>query len=312
MNRLLIFSVGLALILTLPLVSWAADPKIVVEGAGAEQHMHKVVEFRDAEGKEIKRLALDGGIVTKNGRKTRRAVQALASEDGNRVVTVEEERDADEHNPYITRFASAALVALYDAKGDKLCSVQTRAVPRKISKDGRAIATIDQGINPESFEVSHDVPGLKSIADLRGDASLTDSYLYVLNNSCQVTFSTVSAKGGWNEVLVSPSGRWLAYEEFESQVPTDHGWEYYMTVVDIQKGKSWTFDHGRIAPSRISDDGALLARQYLGESAAFSPDEFMGTDGKKHKRHKSRVQYLEWKPGMTAFQPSGAEAEENK
>lgn len=310
MKQLLILPAALVFGMTYLAAAQAAESKIEVQGAGEDQHIHKVVVFYGAEGEESKRITLDGGMVTKRGRKTRRAVQALASEDRNRVVAVEEDRDADEHNPYVTRFASAAFVSLYDASGKKLCSTQTRAVPRKISKDGRAFVAIDQGIAPETFEVMHDVPGLQSIADLKGDTSLTDSYLEVLNDSCQVIFSTVGTKGGWNEELISPSGRWLAYEQFESQVATEHGWEYYMTVVDIQTGKSWTFDHGKIIPKRISDAGILTGTQYLGESPTLY--DYAAPNGKKYKMHKSRVQHFEWKPGMTVFLPAGSEVEEEK
>jgi len=308
MKRLLILPMALTLTMALLSASEAAGPKIAVQGAGPDQHMHKVVVFLDAGGKESKRITLDGGMVTKNGHQMRRAVDALASEDGSRVVTVEEERDADEHNPYVTRFASAALVSLYDANGAKLCATQTRSVPRKISKDGRAIAAIDQGIDPETFETFHDAPGLKSIADLKGDASLTDSYLNVLNDSCLVTFSTVSAKGGWNEVVISPSGRWLAYEEFESQVPTGSGWEYHMTAVDIQTGKSWVFNHDRITPSQISDEGVISGRQVLGPTDEIY--SYVADDGTTHKARVLRVQYFEWEPGMSAFKPKGTEVKE--
>ena len=314
MKRVSILSFTLALILACPAVSRGAVPNIEVEAGGSREH--KVIVFHDAEGKDAKRITLEGGAVSKNGKSIQRAVDALVSEDGSRVVTVEEERDTTEQNPYVNRFSSAVLVSLYGANGEKLCATQMRAVPKNISKDGRAITAIDQGLDPESLETFHEVPGLKSVGDLKGDTSLTDSFIYVLDDSCRVEYSTVSTKGGWKTEILSPSGRWLLIEENESGIFTPgEGWKYILTAIDVHGGRSWPLAidaHRDIDPKRIADDGTVTGWKYLGESAALSPGEVTGTDGRKHKRHKSSVQYFVWKPGTLGFQAQGPEVEEDK
>jgi hypothetical protein len=280
--------------------------RIEVQPGGSFQH--KVIVFYGADGKESKRITLTGTIGLKN-----KSVDALVSGDGSHVVTSEQERDLNEHNPYTVRASSSVSMILYDASGQKLCATQTRAIPRQISGNGRVIAATDSGFDPESFDTMNTVPDLHSTDDLKEDASLTNSYLYLLNDSCQVTYSTTSVKTGWQNIFLSPSGHWLLFEEVESGVFTSGvGWKFFLTAVNSQNGQSWKLEWPRdIEPKKITDAGAVIGRKYLGQGDITS-NEFMGTDGKKHLAHKRRSQYYEWKPGATGFQMQGTEVEEEK
>lgn len=266
------------------------------------------ITFHDKDGQAIKKVSQSKKELRERGHRIYFTVDVTLNPAASHVILSQEARDVDERNPYTIRKSSSVRFSWYQEDGHLLCSMHSRMKPVALSGNGRVLVSTDLGIEPTMFEQWHEVPGLESIDDLRNDRFLRHGRLSVLNDSCQIQFSTVSRIGGWDTILISTSGMWLLLGESESSNATPSGsWKRMMTAVNTTTRLSHAviFDQ-LISPKTISNDGHITGEKYLGPGSIYT---YKAADGSERKARRRKLQRFEWVPGG-AFEPAGAEVEE--
>jgi hypothetical protein len=234
--------------------------------------------FHDAAGKERKRIPLISGDKIENGRYMRRMVSVLDNPGKSHVLVAAVTLDLTERNPYKIRASSRTHLSWYAADGSQLCEQNVRFDPRLISADGRRLVGTDIGFDPVAFERFHDVPNLKSLDALRADPTLMESRLVVIGERCEILYSAVSRKGGWDVMAFSPSGRWLVVEQQGSATTSSgSGWKYSLHLIDVEKGQVHVLEWDReMRPATVDDDGAMTAWRLVGPSKRTHKVKFYG------------------------------------
>ena len=233
-----------------------------------------------------KRLELNPGDRIASGIRLRRSVKVLTSDDQSDVIVHTRDVDVDERNPYRIQ-ASPSRISWYRADGSVACEVQTPMVPVVISPKGNALLAIEDGFDDVEFEKYHDVPGLESTETLKNDKSLTENRLYLLDSSCAVVFQTAS-RSGWDTLLISPSGKWIAYRDYstpDTLAVVEISGKRQLDV-NISGGRDWS----------ISDMGALSGYRYLGHGEKVK-ETVRSLEGRDIQINTKRFQKLSWKPG---------------
>ncbi|MBI2070589.1 MAG: hypothetical protein HYT79_08305 [Elusimicrobia bacterium] len=269
------------------------------------------VVFRSSKGNELKRLSFGPGEFIEEEHRVHKLVHALVSKDQSHVVIYEWLRDQDERNPYKIRFSSAVHLSWYRADGTLSCELQTRVVPIRLSANGKALVAQDGGFDPVSFEVYHDVPKLKSLDQLENDHSLTDSYLYVLNDRCEIMFSTTSSKGSWGgTLLISPTGKWLVFQQPGPPIIEKDVWKDWLKAIHLIRGEVYGIDWGEKTASlrEIDDDGVIVGWKLMGQGKTKHRVRFF--KGEEREVHRDRFRKYIWRPGQHVLKETNEEKEE--
>ena len=234
--------------------------------------------FRDANGREIKRETFHPEIKTGNGKPRYMQINVLENKTRNHVVVLEQQENEEELNPYKMRASSGTHILWYTVDGLLKCDITARYTPKVLSEDGRSLVVTEIGFDPVEFERFHKVPGLRSTSQLKRDISLMSSHLHVLNEQCQIVYSTISLKSGWNIVLISPSGKWLLLEENETGVnASGEGRKFSLILVDLKKKQSFLLPWNRtLTPDAVDDLGTLMAWKNVGDSKKTHTVKFYG------------------------------------
>lgn len=268
------------------------------------------IAFHDTSGKERKRIPLVSGDKIESGRHMRRMISVLDNPGKSHVLVAATTLDLTERNPYKIRASSRTHLSWYAADGTQLCDQDVRFDPRLISANGRRLVGTDIGFDPVAFERFHDVPNLRSLDALRADPTLMESHLVVVGERCEVVYSAVSTKGGWDVLAFSPSGKWLVVEKQGSAtISPGSGWKYSLHLIEVEKGQVHLLEWNReLRPVAVDDSGTMTAWRMIGPSKRTHRVKFYGGIEKDvpYQRYRKYV----WPFGEKGFRDTDEEKEE--
>lgn len=264
-------------------------------------------------GKMIKKFSFSPGDRIENGHHIRHTVEMLEDKNKTHTVVLDDRKDWDERNPYKIRLTSSTHLLWYSSDGNILCDQEARYRPVLLAEGGRHLVVVDDGFDQNAGLENYDRQPDANSPEQK-DVNLFDSYLYILNDKCQIVYSTASRNGGWEGwpkwgVWISPSGMWLALNENgASSFVERRGWEYFLKVVDLNSGRTnivkWDRD---INPEGINDEGIMRGKKSRQTGEIYT---YKDSKGNMRKARRLMFQHYEWKPGMKEFQAIGTETKE--
>lgn len=265
----------------------------------------KEIVVRDENMKIRKRISFKSGEHKENGRRIVYHVQKLDNQSGG--VVWEMRGDASESNPYRVRASSANHIVWYRKDGTLLCDLRAKYSPKLLSGNGSHLVAYDMGFDPNI--------GMGKYSDRTKPAehkamNLADSFLYVLNDKCQVTYTTTSAKGGWSQVLISRDGGWVVLEESGSGIRQSSGEKkYFLKAIELGHSKEYVIEWDKsIELVEIRDNGILVGQKYVGEGKELYTVQTL-PNGKEIKARSSIYRLFNWQPGDSLFKDTGKDVE---
>jgi len=255
------------------------------------------IVFLDSGGKIIKKVPFRRSDTLEDGHHIRYLGDTVHCRSGDSIAGYEERIDLTDGSPFRIRKSSSIHFMWFRRDGSAICSFRGHMKPVALSPNGRYVALVDYGLSPEVLSQNISTKTQLSSEQYR---DLTTTYLKIMNDSCEISYTTSSPMGKLEIVKVSTGGNWMVIAINGSA---------NFNVINIKNAISYTVQWDKkLKPHHIDEDGTFTGYKAVSERINKHTVSFAAGNSKGTKEYyMPTIRRYEWKPGMSDFQDTGEE-----
>lgn len=247
-------------------------------------------EITAPDGCVLKKVRIDKREEVLDGQRFLLRGGYVQSRDEKHKVVYERKEDLAIEDRAVRRSSQTTLFTWYGPDGSILSARKFggRFITAAVSDSGEFLAAVDKGYNDIL------IPAELPPSETRVERELSESYLYIFDRSWRTVYATSALRGDWSPVLLSPTGKWMVYENVaENDLATKGAWA--LTAVELAAKRVFRLVWKRdLYFLEVGDNGLVSAQSFIGLTVEKAPSK--GMNGSTVMARKPIYVKLVWKP----------------